>query len=382
MVSGGCGCMKKWFKQFRMFILIGFLGFVTFESYQHAVLGGGKAASIHALCPFGALESLQLILSQGIMIKRIYAGTFALLLITVILALFSRRSFCGLICPFGTLQELFAKLGQKIFKRKFEMDTRVDSYLRYVKYAMLLIALVSAWKLGELWIAPYDPWVAYGHLFSGFEELIEENIWGLSLLVMTLIGSMLYDRFFCKYMCPMGAFLALVSKLSPTVIKRDEDHCISCGLCRKVCPVNIKVDLVSEVNSVECINCQLCVVDCPVEGALENRVHKWIVKPGVLLLAVMLLYFGGIGLAKVTGYGGVLPERISSTSALTSEDIRGYMTLEEVAIGTGIDTEVLYSMLELSDEVPSNAKMKELKTLLPGFEVEAVREVVHILNGE
>ncbi len=94
-----------------MIVLVGLLAWVTFESYMHQILGGGKAPSIHALYPFGALESLYALLFMGSFVKKIYSGTVILLVLTVVLAFLFRRSFCGLLCPFGTLQELFAKLG-------------------------------------------------------------------------------------------------------------------------------------------------------------------------------------------------------------------------------------------------------------------------------
>ncbi|MGB4661187.1 MAG: hypothetical protein WBI07_18590, partial [Mobilitalea sp.] len=66
----------------RIVILIGLLVYVTYEAYMHQILGGGKAPSVHALCPFGALESLYTLLFMGSFIQKIYSGTLVLMALT------------------------------------------------------------------------------------------------------------------------------------------------------------------------------------------------------------------------------------------------------------------------------------------------------------
>jgi polyferredoxin len=103
----------------RWLLLAVFVILVTVASYLHIANGGGKSPSIHALCPYGGLESLFQVFTTGSFVSKIFAGTMILFGITVVLAIVFRRSFCGLICPFGAIQEFFAKIGQKLFKRKF-----------------------------------------------------------------------------------------------------------------------------------------------------------------------------------------------------------------------------------------------------------------------
>lgn len=100
----------------RYILLAAFLALITVETYLHQVLGGGKAPSIHALCPYGALESLYSLILGGTFIQKIFSGTLILLIIILLIALIFRRSFCGLICPFGALQEFFGVIGKKILK--------------------------------------------------------------------------------------------------------------------------------------------------------------------------------------------------------------------------------------------------------------------------
>lgn len=107
---------KKAARFIRWVLLASLLIWVTYESVMHQVLGGGKSPSIHALCPYGALESLYALMFSGTYIQKIYSGTLIILGITLIIAILFRRSFCGLLCPLGALQELFARAGKGIFK--------------------------------------------------------------------------------------------------------------------------------------------------------------------------------------------------------------------------------------------------------------------------
>jgi len=124
---------NKMIMYLRWGLLALFVVLVSFAAYLHQVLGGAKAPSIHALCPFGGLESLYQVFTTGNFISKIFAGTMTLFIITLVVAILFRRSFCGLICPFGAIQEFFAKLGQKIFKRKMVIPARIDKPLRYLK---------------------------------------------------------------------------------------------------------------------------------------------------------------------------------------------------------------------------------------------------------
>ena len=90
-----------------------FVVLITAAAYLHQV-GGERIPSIHALCPFGGLESLYSLLTTGTFISKIFSGTLILFFITLVLAIVLRKSFCGLLCPFGAIQEFFGWLGRKI----------------------------------------------------------------------------------------------------------------------------------------------------------------------------------------------------------------------------------------------------------------------------
>lgn len=367
---------NKAFKLLRYILLTAFLAIITTEAYLHQLLGGGKAPSIHALCPYGALESLYSMIFSGTPVQKIFSGTFILFIITLLIALIFRRSFCGLICPFGTIQEFFGILGKKIFRKRFIIPSKIDRPLRYTKYITLIITILLAWETSGLWMDSYDPWAAYGHIFAGVTALTSEYMIGSIILIVTLIGSLLYDRFFCKYLCPMGAFYGLISKISPSKIIRNEDNCINCGLCSKNCPVNIKVSEVKEVTSAECINCQSCVTVCPKNNAIEFKLRNKSVKPISILVLVVLLFFGGIGTTKLIGIYQTTPAKITSETKITAEEIKGYMTLQELSLGLKMNLNDLYKKLNIPSSVSKDTKLKDIKNYVPGFEVENAREIL------
>lgn len=369
--------MKKnnFIRGLRIIILLGLLAYVTYEGYMHQVLGGGKAPSVHALCPFGALESLYTLLFMGSFIQKIYSGTVVLLILTVIMAILFRRSFCGLLCPFGALQELFGKIGRKVLKKRLIIPTYIDRPLRYLKYFILLLTAGMAWYYGTLWMAPYDPYSAYSHL-SAFNDSIKEDplaIIGFLLLAVTVLGSFIYDRFFCKYLCPVGAFYGIIGKLSPTKIERNADLCVNCKKCNKVCPVNIDVEKSEKITSAECINCNECVLSCPKEGALEIKTAGKKVRPFTVLLAVLGVFFGTIFVAQITGNYQIIPSQLKEGQVIAISEIKGYYTIEEAATATGLTLKEIYEKLGIPENISKNTKMKEISNEVENFDLDAAK---------
>jgi len=365
---------NKYVKYLRWVLLGFFLVMVTREAYLHQVLGGGVAPSIHALCPYGGLETLYSIVFGGTFLQKIFSGTMILLAITLLLAVIFRRSFCGLICPFGALQELLGMIGKKIFRKRFIMPRRIDKPLRYLKYVVLVVTIYFAWKTAGLWIDPYDPWAAYGHASAGFTSLTTEYLIGTITLVVVLIGSMLYDRFFCKYLCPMGAVYGIISKISPSKIVRDKDVCINCNLCSKSCPMNIDVAKADRVTSAECISCQSCVLSCPKTGALQYKTGKKTLKTLAVIILVVGLFFTGVLISKTVGVFQVTQKKVTGETQLNVEEIKGYMTIKDLSIGTKIELKEVYKKLGIPDSVPEDTKLKDVGKFVEGFEVEVAKE--------
>ncbi len=322
------------------------LGLVTITgigiAHQYGAL---KPVGVDALCPFGGVETFWSLITAGGYVQRIAASSVVLLGIVLVTALLFRRAFCGYICPLGALQELIGKV-RRLFTRKprLEMPAVIDRPARYLKYVVLVVFTVWTWQAASLVIRPYDPWVAWMHLSTA--EVFAEFSIGLAVLVVSLIGSVVYDRFFCKYLCPMGAFLGLISRVSLFRVQRTEASCIDCKACDGACPTNIAVSQAEVVNSPECINCNECVNACPVAGTLEVAAapavrKRWSVRPAEMLVMVAAIIVVGLVASSMSGsFVWTLSAPAVATAAsgpmLKPEDIKGSMTFQDVAKATGI----------------------------------------------
>jgi len=308
---------------------------------------------VDAFCPFGGIESAVSLVTTGRMLNRIAWSSFTLLGAVLLLAVLFRRSFCGNLCPLGTLQELFGMLGIKIFGKRYELNTRVDRMARYLKYVVLAVFVLLSWILGTLVIRPYDPWAAYHHLTS--VDLLEEFSIGFGILLLSLIGSMFLERVFCKYLCPMGAFLGLINRIGRFRVKRNDESCIHCNKCDRACPVNIEVSAVEQVQSSECIICNECVNACPVQDTLYvgNRKKAKIGASSVVLVSV-ILFAAVVAVASLTGgfewKQKTIVETTTETGFFNPDEIRGSDTFRDVSEITGIDKKLFLKEFDISEE--------------------------------
>jgi len=348
----------------RITVQLAFLFFITWVGIRHQMLGGGPegAPSVDALCPFGGLESLHMYLSSGGWLRRIAPSSFVLLVTVVIMTVVSGRTFCGWVCPLGTLGELSAKLGNRLGIKKTELPTKLDYGLRYLKYAVLLIIITLTWRTGTLVWRNYDPWMAYMHLSAGFSEMVEKP-WAFVVLFGTVIAASLsIERFWCRYLCPLGALLAPLQKISPIKVKRSEEDCIHCHLCTSACPVRLAPEATDKVTSAECLSCGRCVDKCPKDKALffgAGRIRVKALTVGIIGLAI---FFGGYGYAKWTGYWRTWASPSNITiSRDPTEAIFGWMTVNQISETLGITVKDVIHMGKLPENIAVDIPVKEIE---------------------
>lgn len=337
----------------RLLVLVIILILSTIIGLLHQFAPSIKTVGVDALCPFGAIESAYTLITLGSYLPKIVLSSLILLTGVLVVAIVFRRSFCGLICPLGTIQELFASLGNRLFNRKLTVKPSIDKPARFLKYIIFVLIIVFTAIMGELVYRPYDPWAAYHHLFSA--DLFSEFPIGFATLILAVFGSVFYDRIFCKYLCPMGGFLGMISGIGMFKIMRDENTCINCKACDKICPVNVTVSDKEVVTSAECINCNECVNVCPSEGALNiSRTNGSSISSGKALLSVVLIFMLVVGSTTLTGSFKwtqlTLDEEIQVAGSFNPELIKGRMTLQEVSGASGIPTVVFKDRFNLSDE--------------------------------
>ena len=345
--------------------------------------------SIDALDPFGGLETLMKYVAGGEFIKKIEPGTLILFGGIIALGIVLSRFFCGWFCAFGALQGIFGWLGKKIYRRRFTVPAKLDAVLRWVKYPLLVAIVYFTWRAADLVIRPYDPLAAYGHLSAGLAAVWAEFAVGFVMLVVVLLLSMLYERVFCKYICPLGAVNAILGRIPLFRVKRLATTCISCSKCDKACPMNIEVSKAGSITSPECIACMECVSACPTKkNSLVATLGGKAVKVGLIVALGFVIYFGAAAIGAAVGMLKFAAPSLSAQAGagtLKVEDIKGSSSYEAVAESFGIELERLYREVGIDEKkVPRMTMLKDTGKLagIPGFEADAVRVAVAKLLGQ
>jgi polyferredoxin len=261
-----------------------------------------RPPSVEGFMPIGALMALKLWIAEGIF-DPIHPAALVIFIGAILSAILLKKSFCGWICPVGTLSDAVWKTGKRIFGKNFAIMKYIDYPLRSLKYIIMafflhvIIIKMTPLQIAEFLNTPY--WkVSDIKLLKFFTEM--------SLTTKITLGilfglSLLYKNFWCRYLCPYGGLLGLLSSISPAKVKRDETKCIKCGLCAKNCPSLLPVDKKEAIYSPECTGCLTCVSHCPARDALNATVVNKKVRPEVFISAVIVVFFGVILIAKLTG---------------------------------------------------------------------------------
>ncbi len=188
----------------------------------------------------------------------------SLLIFTVVFG----RFFCGYVCAFGSLGDfiffLSGLIQKKIFKKKkqLQIPEKCAVVFSKVKYGILILVVAGCAFGFYSALSAADPWTVFSFItalrfnFDGF-------IPGLVCFVLILVGMAFKERFFCRFLCPMGAVFSILPILPFAYLKRDPEHCIKrCSACQKKCPVGIKLEPDGILNG-ECIACERCASVCP-----------------------------------------------------------------------------------------------------------------------
>jgi polyferredoxin len=280
-----------------IWIGIEFSLFVKSLERGDANLISSRPAGVEAFLPISSLMSVYYFLLSGEIHSAHPAGFFIFLAIIGV-SFVVGKSFCSWICPIGLLSEVVGdfsdKIYKKIFRRRVKLPSIVDYPLRSLKYLLLVFFVYSIFfsmtttALKYFLDSPYNK-ISDIKMYYFFAEISQFSLIVISIL---FVLSILVRNFWCRYLCPYGALLGLISFLSPTKIKRNVSSCIDCELCSKVCPSFIKVEKVVTVRSDECTSCFNCIDVCPVANTLEvkTKVVEKKVSKKTLIFAIVILY--------------------------------------------------------------------------------------------
>ena len=257
-------------------------GFVSGKIYQgplkNLCLPGLNCYS----CP-GALGSCPIGSLQAVLGHRNYKFAFYVAGFLMFIGAIFGRFVCGWLCPFGLVQDLLHKIP---FISKVK-QVPGDKILRKLKYVVLFVFVILmpmflVDMLGQgtpyfcKFICPAGtmeggiPLVLGNEMFRGILGWL--YTWKMAILIVTIVLSILIYRPFCKYICPLGAIYSVFNPISVLRYRVDQEKCISCGACSRVC--KMQVNPVEHPNHLECIRCGKCKSVCPT-GAINNKIINY-----------------------------------------------------------------------------------------------------------
>jgi polyferredoxin len=171
------------------------------------------------ICPIGAIQNV----TQGAFDSSYYLpfSVIAFFILPLAFALVFGRVFCACVCWLGAMQDL-------VLLKPLTLPMWLQKSLRIVPFLYLGASVLFA-ATGALYIiCRYDPFVPFFR-FTGPVVMFVAG--GLVLLASMFVG-----RPYCRFLCPMGALLSIVSRFSWKGVTITPDHCINCGGCRNACP--------------------------------------------------------------------------------------------------------------------------------------------------
>ena len=263
-----------------------------------------RPSGVDGFLPIGGLASLKLWLFTGVFDDK-HPAALVLLVTFLIMSLIAKKSFCSWLCPVGTLSEAAWKVGKRLFGRNFTIWRWLDIPLRGLKYLLLaffvkiLLIDMPAYAIALFLQTPY--WSLSDVKMLRFFTHISTTT--MVVVGITTILSLFYKNFWCRYLCPYGALLGIVSMLSPFKIRRDITTCIDCQLCSKACPAQLQVHSKTSICNAECSGCLSCVETCPQRSlnmatAMESKLMpRW-----VFPLVLLSIYAGGVIIGMVSGH--------------------------------------------------------------------------------
>ncbi len=214
-------------------------------------------------------------------------------LAVVVLTLLYGRVYCSAFCPLGIFQDLLLR-----FRRRWGKKIRYlyDSPSLWTLYgfpvAMLVLFIIGIRAVlpfsdpyahfGRMVVQLIRPLLIYGHngiaeaaIAAGYYQLFPveyvmsagaSTIFALSIFLLLLILTWWKGRIFCNTLCPVGAFLGLLSRISFFQLKIDGESCTSCGLCERVCRAYCIDSERQQIDMDRCVNCFDCLGACNLGG--------------------------------------------------------------------------------------------------------------------
>ncbi|UZQ51201.1 FMN-binding protein [Clostridium kluyveri] len=251
------------------------------------------------------------------------------------------RFFCGWMCAYGAFGDFIYKISSKVFKIKFEMSEDIDRVFKYLKYILLSFLIFAICTFNITAFSSFNPWDVFGMVASvgkapDFSYAAVNLTVGFILFILIGIASMFIERFFCRYLCPLGAVFAIISKLKIAKIQKLRTKCGNCRICTNNCAMEIPLYKYDVIKSGECINCMQCITACPRKNitltVCGDDVRPLIAGAAAVSVMTGFYYVGNLGVS-AAGLNNTQTETQSTQSTATADTLYKDGTYE--GSGTG-----------------------------------------------
>lgn len=234
----------------------------------------------------------------------VLTATIAIIPITILLG----RFFCGWMCAFGAYEDFLYFISKRGFRTKFKMPKKADRILKYAKYVILAFVIICVCTFNITTFDCLKPGDAFGSLANikgifSIPYVLTEMLIGFVVLLLITIASFFVERFYCRYICPLGAIFVLISPLRIFKIGKKRDHCGTCNRCTTSCKMGIPMNQYDEISSGECIQCFQCISVCPRKNTsvvVGDKKFSALIAGILAVSAIVLLYVGSEALGKST----------------------------------------------------------------------------------
>lgn len=222
---------------------------------------------INWLLELAPLTAVATLLATGTLYGNLLWGLVAIIL-TAILG----RFFCGFVCPLGAMNHFLGWLARRGHSTLERVAANRFSPNQSLKYYFLIFLLILA-ALGTVQTGLIDPLpLIYRSLNLAILPLVDSklhgqrlyaSVWLLGLIFLTVASlNLLRPRFFCRFLCPLGALFGLLASLSPWRIgKQKAGKCGDCRMCEEFCEGACRPS--EEIILGECVLCLNCLDRCP-----------------------------------------------------------------------------------------------------------------------
>lgn len=223
------------------------------------------------------------------------------LLVLIVFTIVFGRFFCGYACAFGSygdaLYWLSSRVRKRFKKKPLHFPEKLSRFFRYGKYAVLAAVILMCFFGASASVSAASPWGVFSRLQSLKLPAAGTSL-GIFFFILISIGMLFEPRFFCRFLCPMGAIFSLLPVAPFSAVKRTQNECLkNCRICKNNCPCSLDIphtDVPGEDGQKmgECFQCGRCVTNCPSGSARAGTMRAGI--PGIIWLIIKAALLTGL----------------------------------------------------------------------------------------